>query len=112
MKYTETELGRAYGMALEENLQDLSKRVHNVSYRPLPKREVLIPKDIEKTSPIAIANFEDKLVNWCVGAILTEVYELRRIPNPKSPPRSEYVACEKVILPQFRFKPTHYRVKL
>lgn len=64
-----------YGKNLEENLKDLCKRVHRGSYRPLPKREVLIPKNNGKTRPIAIASFEDKLVDWCVGAILTEVYE-------------------------------------
>lgn len=64
-----------YGKALDENLRDLCKRIHNGSYRPLPKREVLIPKGNGKTRPIAIASFEDKLVDWCAGAILTEVYE-------------------------------------
>lgn len=64
-----------YGKNLEENLCDLLKRVANGSYRPLPKREVLIPKPNGKTRPIAIASFEDKLVDWCVGTILTEAYE-------------------------------------
>ncbi len=64
-----------YGKNLEENLKDLCKRVHSGAYRPLPKREVLIPKNNGKTRPIAIASFEDKLVDWCVGAILTETYE-------------------------------------
>lgn len=64
-----------YGKNLDENLTSLLKRVANGSYRPLPKREVLIPKSNGKTRPIAIASFEDKLVDWCVGAILTEVYE-------------------------------------
>jgi RNA-directed DNA polymerase len=64
-----------YGRNLEENLSDLEKRIANGSYRPLPKREVLIPKASGKTRPIAIASFEDKLVDWCVGTILSEVYE-------------------------------------
>jgi group II intron reverse transcriptase/maturase len=64
-----------YGKNLEENLADLYKRVANGSYRPLPKREVLIPKSNGKMRPIAIASFEDKLVDWCVGAILDRVYE-------------------------------------
>jgi len=65
----------AYGEKLLENLEDLLKRVQSGSYRPLPKREVLIPKSNGKMRPIAIASFEDKLVDWCVGAILTELYE-------------------------------------
>ena len=64
-----------YGKNLEKNLSDLEKRIANGSYRPLPKREVLIPKPNGKTRPIAIASFEDKLVDWCVGTILSEVYE-------------------------------------
>ncbi|NBV78158.1 hypothetical protein EBR66_08410 [bacterium] len=64
-----------YGKRLEENLEDLRKRVAVGSYRPLPKREVLIPKANGKMRPLAIASFEDKLVDWCVGSILTEVYE-------------------------------------
>lgn len=64
-----------YGKNLDENLSDLLKRVANGSYRPLPKREVLIPKQNGKTRPIAIASFEDKLVDWCVGTILNDIYE-------------------------------------
>ncbi len=64
-----------YGKALEQNLTDLLKRVHSGSYRPQPKREVLIPKANGKTRPIAIASFEDKLVDWVLGKILTSLYE-------------------------------------
>lgn len=64
-----------YGKNLEENLENLLKRISSGSYRPLPKREVLIPKPNGKMRPIAIASFEDKLVDWCVGTILNEVYE-------------------------------------
>jgi len=65
----------AYGKNLNENLENLSMKIQNGSYRPLPKREVLIPKSNGKMRPIAIASFEDKLVDWCAGAILTEIYE-------------------------------------
>lgn len=64
-----------YGKNLDENLHNLVKRIANGSYRPLPKREVLIPKQNGKMRPIAIASFEDKLVDWCAGAILSEIYE-------------------------------------
>ena len=64
-----------YGRNLEENIANLQKRVADGSYRPLPKREVLIPKANGKMRPIAIASFEDKLVDWCVGTILNRVYE-------------------------------------
>ena len=64
-----------YGKSLKQNLEDLVKRVHRGSYRPLPKREVLIPKADGKTRPIAIASFEDKLVDWVLGKILGLLYE-------------------------------------
>jgi len=64
-----------YGMNLEDNLKDLESRIQKGTYRPMPKREVLIPKANGKTRPIAIACFEDKLVDWVVGKILTQIYE-------------------------------------
>jgi group II intron reverse transcriptase/maturase len=67
---------KEYGKDLTANLEDLAQRVKRGSYRPQPKREVLIPKaDGRRTRPIAIACFEDKLVDWVVGRILQEVYE-------------------------------------
>src|SRR5690606_15852920 len=70
-----------YGRKLEANLSNLSKRIHTGSYKPMPKREVLIPKINGKMRPIAIACFEDKWVDWVVGKILTQVYEPLFIPN-------------------------------
>lgn len=64
-----------YGKNLDQNLKNLQERLVRGSYRPLPKKEVLIPKANGKMRPIAIASFEDKLVDWCVGQILTQVYE-------------------------------------
>jgi RNA-directed DNA polymerase len=65
----------AYGANLDSNLVDLCQRIQKGTYRPAPKKEVLIPKANGKMRPIAIAIFEDKLVDWCVGKILTEIYE-------------------------------------
>jgi len=65
----------AYGKNLESNLEDLTERIHRGSYKPQPKREVHIPKANGKTRPIAIACFEDKLVDWVIGRILTQIYE-------------------------------------
>jgi len=64
-----------YGRNLEENLQDLTQRVQRGTYRPMPKRETLIPKSKGKTRPIAITCFEDKLVDWVVGKILSQVFK-------------------------------------
>ncbi len=64
-----------YGENLEQNLDRLAGKIQRGTYRPKPKREVLIPKANGKTRPIAIACFEDKLVDWVVGKILSTIYE-------------------------------------
>ncbi len=64
-----------YGKNLEDNLLRLEQRIKRGSYRPQPKKEVLIPKANGKTRPIAISCFEDKIVDWVVGKILTQIYE-------------------------------------
>jgi RNA-directed DNA polymerase len=64
-----------FGKNLEENLQKLEREIQSGSYRPLPKREVLIPKANGKTRPIAIACFRDKLVDYVVGKLLSTIYE-------------------------------------
>lgn len=66
---------KEYGKNLERNLKDLENRIHKGIYRPKPKREVLIPKANGKTRPIAIACFEDKLVDYVAGKILSTIYE-------------------------------------
>jgi len=66
---------KKYSKNLEENIRNLTHRIHNGSYKPQVKKEVLIPKDDGKTRPIAISGFEDKLVEWVVGRILTVLYE-------------------------------------
>ena len=65
----------SYKKNLDENLKRLAEAIQRGTYRPKPKREVLIPKANGKTRPIAIACFEDKLVDWVVGKILSTIYE-------------------------------------
>ena len=89
---------KKYGENLEENVKDLTHRIHNGSYKPQVKREVLIPKGSGKTRPIAISSFEDKLVEWVVGRILTILYEPLFIRNSFGfrPSKSAHNAVEAV----------------
>ena len=70
-----------YGKRLKENLEELTLRIKRGIYRPQPKREVLIPKANGKTRPIAIACFEDKLVDAVVEKILTYIFDDSFIKN-------------------------------
>jgi group II intron reverse transcriptase/maturase len=87
-----------YDENLEENIKNLVNRIHNGSYKPQAKKEVLIPKDNGKTRPIAISSFEDKMVEWVVGKILTILYEPLFIRNSFGfrPSKSPHNAIEAV----------------
>ena len=64
-----------YEEKLDSNIDALLVKLHNQSYVPLPKREVLIPKANGKLRPIAIACIEDKLVEKVTATLLTSIYE-------------------------------------
>ena len=64
-----------YGVNLEENLQALHQRMLRMAYRPAPAKLVLIPKADGGQRPIAISNFEDKLVQKIASDILMAIYD-------------------------------------
>ena len=64
-----------YGSNLEDNLQDLLKRIRKDAYKPQPVRTVEIPKEDGATRSLAISCFEDKIVQQAVATLLTKVYE-------------------------------------
>lgn len=64
-----------YGLELEDNLAGLLKRIRRGAYKPKPSRIVEIPKEDGSTRPLAIACFEDKIVQSAVSTILTKLYE-------------------------------------
>ena len=65
-----------YARNLDANLEDLVKRLHEMSYRPQPVLRVFIPKPgSNKQRPLGIPTLEDKLVQACLVKILQAIYE-------------------------------------
>ncbi len=66
---------RDYGQGLEDNLQDLYRRVHSGSYRAKPSRRAYIAKADGRLRPLGIAALEDKILQRAVVEVLAAVYE-------------------------------------
>ena len=64
-----------YFMNLEANLKGIVERLKTMSYKPSPARKVAIPKGNGKVREIAIANFEDKIVQLAIKKIVEAIYE-------------------------------------
>ncbi len=65
-----------YGEHLAERLNDLSKRLRDLSYRPQPKKRSYIPKaGSEKGRPLGISCLEDKIVEEATKRTLEPIYE-------------------------------------
>lgn len=66
---------KKYGANLEDNLQKLHERMRQMAYRPSAAKLIHIPKPDGRKRPIAISNFEDKLVQKVAADILTAIYD-------------------------------------
>lgn len=66
-----------YEENLDENIEDLIKRMKTLSYKPQPVRRTYIPKTNGKLRPLGIPAYEDKLVQGCMANVLGEIYECK-----------------------------------
>jgi group II intron reverse transcriptase/maturase len=66
---------KAYGEALEENLQDLSARLKRGAYRAKPVRRAYIPKADGRQRPLGVPVLEDKIVQRATVEVLNAIYE-------------------------------------
>jgi RNA-directed DNA polymerase len=64
-----------YAAHLDENVEDVVRRLKARQYRAPSVRRVDIPKGEGKTRPLGISTMEDRLVQRAVARILTAVYE-------------------------------------
>ena len=64
-----------YEQNLEENIKNLVTKLKRMCYRPSPARKVNIPKANGKVRGLAVANFEDKIVQLGVKKIVEAIYE-------------------------------------
>lgn len=70
----------AYGINLEDNLQNLLARIRRNAYKPQASRLVEIPKEDGTTRPLAISCFEDKIVQHAVARMLMAIFEPEFLP--------------------------------
>ena len=70
-----------YGRNLDANVENLVDRLKRKAYKPQPAMRVYIPKDNGKMRPLAIACYEDKVVQLALKKILEAIYEPRFLDN-------------------------------
>jgi RNA-directed DNA polymerase len=64
-----------YGENLEDNLQELSKKLARGAYRAKPVRRTYIPKTDGRLRPLGVPALEDKLVQRAVVEVCNAIYE-------------------------------------
>ena len=69
-----------YGQELEENIQELHRKLKAGQWRHQPIRRVHIPKAKGRTRPIGISCIEDKMVQGALTEVLEAIYEQDFLP--------------------------------
>ena len=89
-----------YAMNLEENLQDLARRLERGAYRAKPVRRAYIPKPDGRQRPLGIPVIEDKLVQGITKQVLEQVYELDFLGFSYGcrPGRSQHMALDALVV--------------
>ena len=64
-----------YEENLEQNIENLVKRLKNKTFIPCPAKRVYIPKANGKMRGLAIAIYEDKIVQLALKKIVEAIYE-------------------------------------
>jgi len=64
-----------YGEHLDENLEDLVKRLKAKKYKPLPAKRVYIRTNDKESRPLGLPAIEDKIVQKGIARILEAIYE-------------------------------------
>ena len=64
-----------YEENLEQNIENLVTRLKNKSFKPCPAKRVYIPKTNGKKRGLAIATYEDKIVQLALKKIVEAIYE-------------------------------------
>lgn len=64
-----------YGRELENNLQNLSKKLKSGAYKAKPVRRTYIAKADGKLRPLGVTALEDKIVQRATVAVLNTIYE-------------------------------------
>ena len=91
----------AYGLNLNDNIEDLVERMKSKKYQPKPVRRVYIPKPgKDEKRMLGIPTIEDKIVQSNVKEILESIYE------------TEFLDCSYGFIPILIIKYTNNRCKL
>src|ERR1700676_777957 len=64
-----------YGRDLEARLRGLHGRIHRRAYRARPSRRTWISKSDGRKRPLGITALEDKVVQYAVGKVLSQIWE-------------------------------------